>query len=200
MLFYSSLILFTVIPEGFSEGRRGALRYIMWTAEALGRENLPICLHDGQFVYKTGRGPTTTTTTTWRFPEGVLKEEIQLWRRSACARELRRHININVVGKTNPKSIQKHTTNPTKLLSALSLCHVRPCSYEQHTAPVAVDWISGFSLEEALPEFGKIGLRKSSRFGKIGFGHFSYQTNLQNVRYLAVICRYLPLFNVSLRY
>ena len=48
--------------------------------------------------------------------------------------------------------------------------------------------------KEALPEFGKIGLRKSSRFGKIGFGHFSYQTNLQNVRYLAVICRYLPLF------
>ena len=26
---------------------------------ALGRENLPICLQDGQFVYKTGRGPTT---------------------------------------------------------------------------------------------------------------------------------------------
>ena len=68
---------------------------------ALGRENLSICLQDGQFVYKTGRGPTTTTiiTITWRFPEGVLKEEIQLWRRSACARELRRPININVVGK-----------------------------------------------------------------------------------------------------
>ena len=29
------------------------------TSVALGRENLLICLQDGQFVYKTGRGPTT---------------------------------------------------------------------------------------------------------------------------------------------
>ena len=45
------------------------------TSVALGRENLSVCLQDGQFVYKTGRGPTITI---WRFPEGVLKEEIQL--------------------------------------------------------------------------------------------------------------------------
>ena len=49
--------------------------------------------------------------------------------------------------------------------------------YEQHTAPVAVDLktdepVGSVNLEEALPEFGKIGLRESSRFGKIGFGHF----------------------------
>ena len=39
---------------------------------ALGRENMKICLQDGQFVYKTGRGPTSTnkTTTIWRFPDG----------------------------------------------------------------------------------------------------------------------------------
>ena len=80
------------------------------TSVALGREFQSICLQDGQFVYKTGRGPTTNIlvylcgvrarnsvnlftrgalflqdgegsnqiTITWRFPEGVLKEEIQL--------------------------------------------------------------------------------------------------------------------------
>jgi len=37
------------------------------------------------------------------------------------------------------KATLQLATNPTKLLSALSLCHVWPCSYEQHTAPVAVD-------------------------------------------------------------
>ena len=37
------------------------------------------------------------------------------------------------------KAALQLATNPTKLLSALSLCHVWPCSYEQHTGPVAVD-------------------------------------------------------------
>ena len=68
---------------GEIENGRGP-RISMWTSVALGCELqfVSMCLQDGQLVYKTVRGPTTTTTTTTtiilRFPEGTLKEEIQL--------------------------------------------------------------------------------------------------------------------------
>ena len=37
----------------------GGCTISLCTSVALGCENLSICLQDGQFVYKTGRGPTT---------------------------------------------------------------------------------------------------------------------------------------------
>ena len=109
------------------EGTNNKYRCVVILALEIG--NPSICLHDCQFVYMIRRGTNNKgvgDNDNGRFPEGARKEEIQQWRRSACARELRRPTTLccgensfNAENRQTPHKSLKRTSdsNPARKVS-----------------------------------------------------------------------------------
>jgi len=106
------------------------------------------------------------------------------------------------------KATLQLATNPTKLLSALSLCHVWPCSYEQHTAPVAVDLKNDESVGSVWKKhcLSLVQQGYARALGLVKLDLVIFLTKLTSKTSViwplfAVICRYfasiLPLFPVK---